>query len=84
LRAIVKKTFSEAGFETWAKADAEDKQLADEFVSKFKSTLHTPSKAEIDRMNESIAPIVSDWKKRAGERGPRMMGVINEVLKTNY
>jgi TRAP-type C4-dicarboxylate transport system substrate-binding protein len=84
LRAIVKKTFSEAGFETWAKADAEDKQLADEFVTKFKSTLHTPSKAEIDRMNESIAPIVSDWKKRAGERGPRMMGVINEVLKTNY
>jgi len=84
LQAIVKKTFSEAGFETWAKADAEDKQLAEEFVTKFKATVHTPSKAEIDRMNASIAPIVADWKKRAGERGPRMMGVINDVLKTNY
>jgi TRAP-type C4-dicarboxylate transport system substrate-binding protein len=84
LRAIVKKTFSEAGVETWAKADAEDKLLAEEFVSKFKVTVHTPSRAEITRMNESIAPVIADWKKRAGERGPRMMGVINEVLKTNY
>lgn len=84
LRAIVKKTFSEAGFETWAKADAEDKQLTEEFVTKYKATSHMPSKAEIDRMNASIAPVIADWKKRAGERGSRLMSVVNEVLKANY
>lgn len=84
MREIVKKTFSEAGFETWAKADAEDKQLTEEFVTKFKAVSHTPSNAEIDRMNASVAPVIADWKKRAGGRGPRLLGVINEVLKTNY
>ena len=84
LREIVKKTVSEAAFETWAKADAEDKQLAEEFTTKFKTTSHSPGKAETERMNEAIGPIVADWKKRAGERGPRVIGVVNDVLKTNY
>jgi TRAP-type C4-dicarboxylate transport system substrate-binding protein len=84
MRDVVKKVISQAGFETWEKADGEDKALAEEFATKFKIASLTPTAAELDRLRAATEPVITDWKKRAGERAPRMISVINEVLKTNY
>ena len=43
-----------------------------------------PSKAEMDKLNQFLGPIVAEWKSKVGPDGETVMKVVNEVSGTKF
>jgi len=84
VQRAMKEVYRNSGRETWLMSDLEDQKAKAEYTQKYGLQNHYPPQADIEQFKKMVGPVVDEWKKRAGARGPEVMGIINKVMGTKY
>lgn len=83
VQRVFREVFSNAAHETWVASDIED-QRSKAAIAKYGVTHLFPNKNEVTELSKLMAPVVAQWKERAGPRSGEVIAILNEVLGTSY